>query len=120
MKYGKNNKSLAKAIYIEDMDLDNFISFDIRNEDEIEEARINNDKIIYTQDASEIFKISQENKDKKILIFCKRGIRASKMGDEVVSKGANNIYFFDDLFSKFYEKFDIVGTNKDSLRDISY
>ena len=40
------------------------------------------------------------------------------MGSRLVRLGCDNIYFFDDTFARFYEKFEIVGIAKDCLRDL--
>ena len=117
-EYGKNNKSLAKALYIEDMNLTDYIVIDIRNPDEVCEARIKG--VPNIREIHAIYNLSQDNLDKKILIHCKRGGRACEMGSELVKLGCENIYFFDDTFSRFYEKFEIVGTSPDSLKNLRY
>lgn len=118
-RFGKKNKSLAKAAYIEEINKDDFVIIDIRDRDEIEEARIRD--ILYIQDVEVIKEIAQENKEnkeKKVLIHCRRGGRAAAMGTKLVEMGCDNIYYFDDSFARFYEKFEIIGINRDSLRNL--
>ena len=117
-EYGKNYKSLAKPVYIEEMNLEDFMVIDIRDEDEVCAARIKG--VPNIKEIHAIYNLSKDYPNKKILIHCKRGGRASKMGSALVNHGCENIYFFDDVFSRFYEKFEIVGEDKDSLRDLSY
>lgn len=116
IQYGRRNKSLAKAVYIDDINMDNSILVDVREKDEIKAARIKD--IVYTKDASKIRDIAENNPDKKVVIHCKRGGRAATFGTRLVEMGCENVYFFDDSFSKFYEKFEIVGDDKDCLRNI--
>ncbi len=115
-EYGKNNKSLAKAIYIDEMNLIDYIVIDIREKEEVCAARIKG--VPNIKELHAIYNLAKDNSDKKILIHCKMGGRASIMGSKLVELGCNNIYFFDDLFSKFYNKFEIVGDFKDCLRDL--
>ena len=117
-EYGKNNKSLAKAVYIDEMNLNDFIVVDMRDEDEVCAARIKG--VPNIKEIHALYNLAKDNADKKILIHCKRGGRASKMGSELVRRGCDNVYFFDDVFSRFYEKFEIVGDFKDCLRDLKY
>ncbi len=42
--------------------------------------------------------IAQENKDKKILLYCHSGSSAAEFGSELVKQGLNNIYYFDDNY----------------------
>ncbi len=116
-EYGKNYKSLAKAVYIED-DLSEYSMFDIREPEEVCAARIKG--VPNMKEVHALYNFAIDNPDKKILIHCKRGGRASQMGSHLVSLGCQNIYFFDDVFSRFYEKFEIVGNDVDSLKNLSY
>ncbi len=115
-EYGKNNKSLAKPVYIDEMNLTDYMVIDIRDKEEVCAARIKG--VPNIKELHSIFNLAKDNAEKKILIHCKRGGRASAMGSRLVELGCNNIYFFDDTFSKFYDKFEIVGDFKDSLRQI--
>ncbi|EEO23023.1 MULTISPECIES: rhodanese-like domain-containing protein [Helicobacter] len=115
-EYGKRNKSLAKAVYIEEANLDDYIMVDMRDEEEVCAARIKG--VPNIKETHALFNLAKDNPDKKILIHCKRGGRASAMGSRLVRLGCDNIYFFDDTFARFYEKFEIVGISKDCLRDL--
>lgn len=115
-EYGKRNKSLAKAVYIEEANLDDYIVVDIRSEEEVCAARIKG--VPNIKEVHAIFNLAIDNPDKKILIHCKMGGRASVMGSMLVQLGCDNIYFFDDTFARFYEKFEIVGVAKDCLRNL--
>ncbi|WP_104722212.1 rhodanese-like domain-containing protein [Helicobacter mesocricetorum] len=42
--------------------------------------------------------IAQENKDKKILLYCHSGATAAEFGTELVKEGLENIYYFDDNY----------------------
>ncbi|RDU67641.1 rhodanese-like domain-containing protein [Helicobacter didelphidarum] len=117
-EYGKNYKSLAKPVYIEEMNLNNYMVIDIRDPEEVCAARIKG--VPNIKEPHAICNLAKDNPEKKVLVHCKRGGRASQMGSELVKRGCNNIYFFDDIFSRFYEKFEIVGDNKDCLKDLSY
>ncbi|STQ86056.1 rhodanese-like domain-containing protein [Helicobacter muridarum] len=117
-QYGTNFKSLAKAVYIDEMNLEDFIIVDVRDEEEVNTARIKGVPNITEPHA--IHNLAKDNPDKKILLHCKMGLRAARMGNILVGMGCNNIYFFDDVFSRFYQKFEIVGNNKDSLVRLEY
>ena len=116
-QYGRNNKSLARAIYIEEMNLEDFFVVDIREEDEALAARIRG--VPNIREPQAICNLAMDFPDKRFLIHCKRGGRASRMGNILVEMGCKNIYFFDDLFSRFYEKFEVVGQDKDCMRSMA-
>lgn len=95
--YGKVNKSLAKALYPRDIDIKDFIVIDVRNRgyfimDHIREA-------LNIESSKRIGFIAEENKDKKILLYCHSGSTAATIGSELVKKGYNNIYFLDASFA---------------------
>lgn len=117
-QYGIHFKSLAKAVYIDEMNLEDFIVIDIREEEEVNAARIKG--VPNIREPHAIYNLAKDNPDKKVLLHCKIGGRASQMGNILVKMGCNNIYFFDDLFSKFYDKFEIVGIQKDCLRQLQW
>lgn len=117
-EYGKNYKSLAKPIYIDEMNLTDFMVIDIRDEEEVCAARIKG--VPNIKEVHALRNLALDYPERKILLHCKRGGRASQMGSILVKLGCDNIYFFDDVFSRFYEKFEIVGDFKDCLRDLSY
>lgn len=113
MQYGKRFKSLAKAVYIDDLD-NSCMLIDIRNADEVAAARIKG--VPNIKEISAILNLANDNADKKIVLHCKIGGRAAFMGSELVRLGAQNVYFFDDSFARFYDKFEIVGIESDCLR----
>lgn len=115
-EYGKRNKSLAKPVYIEEANLQDYIMVDMRDEEEVCAARIKG--VPNIKEVHALYNLAKDNPNKKILIHCKRGGRASAMGTKLVKLGCDNVYFFDDSFARFYEKFEIVGEAKDSLRGL--
>lgn len=94
--YGKNNKSLAKAIYKED--LENIIGnkeweiIDIRMPDDFRRGHIDGAKNITTQE--ELQNIL--NGEKNILLNCYSGHTVSILGSDLVNSGYKNIYFLDE------------------------
>lgn len=115
-EYGVRNKSFAKAVTIEEANLQDYIMVDMRDPEEVCAARIKG--VPNIKEVHALYNLAQDNPDKKILIHCKRGGRASRMGSELVKRGCKNVYFFDDSFARFYEKFEIVGDSKDCLRNL--
>lgn len=113
MEYGKRYKSLAKPVYIDDLD-DSCMLIDIREQEEVCAARIKG--VPNIKEPYAIFNLAVDNPDKKIVLHCKGGGRASRMGTFLAQNGVENIYYFDDTFARFYDKFEIVGEESECLR----
>lgn len=94
--YGKRYKSLAKAIFKEDLEgileNDEWICVDIRMPDDFRAGHLKDAKNITTQE--ELQEILALNK--KILINCYLGHSASLLGSDLVEAGYQNIYFLDE------------------------
>lgn len=109
----KGFQSLAKALSIDDLD-DSCILIDIRDSHEVNAARIKG--VPNITDLNAICNLAYDNADKKIVLHCKIGGRAAMAGSALVRAGCKNIYFFDDSFARFYDKYEIVGEDSDCLR----
>ncbi|PAF50749.1 hypothetical protein BKH43_04115 [Helicobacter sp. 13S00401-1] len=116
---GKHAKSLAKPVYIDNLDPKDYVIIDVRGKDEYDDVHIKG--AINLDEMDDIESKVKSTKDKKVLIQCRRGGRAAKVGTHLVEKGYD-VYYFDDLFSKFYDRDNITleGKNIDSLRNLSY
>ncbi|PAF45389.1 hypothetical protein BKH40_03630 [Helicobacter sp. 11S02629-2] len=116
---GKNAKSLAKPVYIDGFNPKDYLIIDVRDKDEYDKVHIKG--VTNLDEMDDIEAKVKANQDKKILIQCRRGGRAAKVGTHLVEKGYD-VYYFDDLFSKFYDKDNITleGNDVDSLRNLSY
>ena len=94
--YGKNYKSLAKAIYKEDLkdilENEEWICVDIRMPEDFRRGHIRGARNITTkEELQEVL-----NQDKKILINCYLGHSASLLGTDLVEAGYLNIYYLDE------------------------
>ena len=94
--YGKNNKSLAKAVSKEE--LQDIIGnkkweiVDIRMPDDFRKGHINGAKNITTQEELQSILDSGKN----ILLNCYSGHTVSVIGSDLVNSGYTNIYFLDE------------------------
>ena len=94
--YGKNYKSLAKAIYKEDLkdilENEEWICVDIRMPEDFRRGHLRGARNITTkEELQEVL-----NQDKKILINCYLGHSASLLGTDLVEAGYLNIYYLDE------------------------
>ncbi|RAX52749.1 hypothetical protein CCY99_07220 [Helicobacter sp. 16-1353] len=86
-----NPKDLKKMI-------DNCILIDVRNKgyfliDHLKDS-------INVESAKRIGYIAQENKDKKILLYCHSGTTAKNISDELANSGIDNVYYVNGSFSE--------------------
>ncbi|CAM2898691.1 rhodanese-like domain-containing protein [Helicobacter burdigaliensis] len=99
--YGKRHKSLAKAVFKEDLkdilEDTSWVLIDIREEENYLQGHLKNARNIVTQE--EFYKTLNENKDKKILLNCYSGHTVSLIGSSLVDEGYTNIYFLDEEIS---------------------
>lgn len=89
------NKSKAKKFNTTD-NIKEFIVIDLRTRGYHLISHIK--ESININDIKRINFIAQENKDKKILLYCHSGATAADFGSKLVDLGHDNIYYYDDNY----------------------
>ncbi|PAF48362.1 hypothetical protein BKH46_00115 [Helicobacter sp. 12S02634-8] len=102
---GKHNKSYAYPVYLEGLDMRDYLIIDIRHPYDHAQGHING--ALNIVELGKIAKIAQENPDKKILLHCYSGHTASVYGSELTLAGLENIYYLDENILDF-EHYGIV------------
>ena len=96
--YGKRYKSLAKAIFKENLEeiLGNpkWILVDIRYLEDFERGHLQG--AINILDGNTLENLIKENADKNILLNCYSGHTVSLLSSDLVQSGFKNIYFLDE------------------------
>ncbi|MDD6056144.1 MAG: rhodanese-like domain-containing protein [Helicobacter sp.] len=89
------NKSLATPLPLESLCVDNddFIIIDLRSRGYFLISHIKN--ALNVESLQRIAYIAEENKEKKILLYCHSGATAADFGSRLVQMGFNNIYYLD-------------------------
>ena len=99
--YGKRHKSLAKAIFKEDLEnvLSNpkWILVDIRYPEDFDSGHLQN--AINVLDGNTLEELITKNENKNILLNCYSGHTVSILSSDLVKKGFKNIYFLDEEIS---------------------
>ena len=94
--YGRKHKSLAKAIFKEDLEgilgNDEWVCVDIRMPDDFKKGHLKGAKNITTKEGLEA--ILQGHK--KVLLNCYSGHTVSLIGSELIREGYLEIYFLDE------------------------
>lgn len=100
--YGKNHKSLAQAIFKEDLPkvigAEDWVIVDIRMPLDFMEGHLQGAINITEQEKLQTF--LKDNTDKKILLNCYSGHTVSLLGSDLVNSGYTNIYFLDEEISR--------------------
>lgn len=89
------NKSKANKI-TNNENIDEYIKIDIRARGYYLISHVKDS--INISDFKRISFIAEENKDKKLLLYCHSGATAAEFGDKLVELGYNNIYYYDDNY----------------------
>lgn len=87
------NKSLAKAIPLKNLNINDFIVIDLRSRGYFLISHIKN--ALNIDSLQRIAFIAQENSEKKILLYCHSGESAASFGTQLVEMGLQNIYYLD-------------------------
>ncbi|MDE5591513.1 MAG: rhodanese-like domain-containing protein [Helicobacter sp.] len=97
--YGKRHKSLAKAIFKEELDeicgSSEWICVDIRNPEDFASGHLKGARNVITRE--ELQEVLDQGK--KVLLNCYSGHTVSLLGSQLVDDGYTNIYFLDEEIS---------------------
>ncbi len=95
--YGRRNKSLAQAVYKEDLndilDSAEWVIVDIRMPLDFNDGHLKGALNLTTQQE---FEELLTKTDKKILLNCYSGHTVALLGSDLVQQGFSNIYFLDE------------------------
>ncbi|PZT48545.1 hypothetical protein B6S12_03500 [Helicobacter valdiviensis] len=92
------NKSLATPLKPQGLNPQEFIVIDLRSHGYFLISHIKD--ALNIESFNRIHFIAQENKDKKILLYCHSGATAAEFGTKLVEQGHQNIYYLD---SNYFE-----------------
>ncbi|MCL2628267.1 MAG: rhodanese-like domain-containing protein [Oscillospiraceae bacterium] len=81
---------------------DTVILLDVRNPDEFEEIHIENSILIPVAELSERLEDLPEDKDVKIIVYCRGGVRSARAVEILVAGGYTNVYDMQ-MVSKWFE-----------------
>ncbi len=105
---------MSKALNSKDLknNMDNAIIIDVRSKGYFLLDHIKN--AINIESVPKIAQIANEHRDKKVILYCHKGITARKIAEELAQNGVDNVYFVNESFGKIAKSnIDIVYYNKE-------